>query len=208
MNAALRKALFGLPLAAALALGVTPADAGPSPVAQRLMRTGDTEIYAVAVPGASIKAGAARLHIAAPADAAKRLASDYAHYSSFIRQFEQSRIVGKHGEQTDVYLRVPILKGAAKIWAVMRFGPPRQVSADEYVIEGKMVRGNVKRFDAKYRITRIDAQNTQLNLEMLIVPRLPFPGSVVTGEVSRACRSAVRQIRDAAEGKSPSGQGK
>jgi len=75
------------------------------------------------------------------------------------------------------------------------------------VIEGKMVRGNVKRFDATYRITRIDSQNTQLNLEMLIVPRLPFPGSVVTGEVSRACRSAVRQIRDAAEGKPPSGNG-
>ena len=97
MNRALRKALFGLPLAATLAFGVTPADAGPSPEAQRLMRTGDTELYSVTVAGSSVKAGGARLHIAAPADTAKRLATDYAHYSKFIRQFEQSRIVGKQG---------------------------------------------------------------------------------------------------------------
>jgi hypothetical protein len=139
------------------------------------------------------------VHIAASVDAATRVATDYASYSKMIKQFEQSRIVGKTGDQTDVYMRVPILKGAGKIWAVMRFDAPRKVSTDEYVVTGKMVRGNVKRFEATYRIRRIDDSNTQLNLEMLIVPRLPFPNSTVAAEVSKACRSAVRQLRNATE---------
>jgi hypothetical protein len=199
MKFTLVKALAGLTLAGAVALGAAPADARPSPEATRLMRSRAAELYTVKVD--QLTAGGGRVHVAAPLDAATRVATDYASYSRIITQFEQSRIVSKQGEQTDVYMRVPILKGAAKIWVVMRFAPPRKVSDDEYLITGKMVRGNVKRFDATYRIRRIDDSNTQLNLEMLIVPRLPFPSSAVAAEVSKACRSAVRQLRNATEAK-------
>jgi len=199
MKLTLVKALVGLTVVGALALGAAPADARPSAEASRLMKSRAAELYTLKVD--KLLAGGGRVHVAAPLEAATRVATDYGRYSQMINQFEQSRIVGKHGKQTDVYMRVPILKGAGKIWAVMRFDPPRQVSQDEYVITGTLLRGNVKRFDATYRIRRIDDSNTQLNLEMLIVPRLPFPNSAVAAEVSKACRSAVRQLRNATEAK-------
>ena len=199
MTKTLTKALIGLTFAGALALGVAPADAKPSSEASRLMKSRAAELYTVQV--SSLKAGGGRVHIAAPLEATTRVTTDYGRYSTMITQFEQSRIVGKKAGKTDVYLRVPILKGAGMIWAVIRFEPPQKLSDNEYVIKGTMVRGNVKRFDATYRLRRIDDSNTQLNLEMLIVPRLPFPNSRVAGEVSKACRSAVRQLRNATEAK-------
>jgi hypothetical protein len=48
-------------------------------------------------------------------------------------------------------------------------------------------------------LTKIDDDNTQLNLEMLIVPEMPVPGSLVTGEVAYACDEAVMGLRNHSE---------
>jgi hypothetical protein len=185
---------------ACLALSTGSAGAAPSEESDRLARIRPkAEQYTLKVPNSRIETGAARVHVKAPLETTKSTVTDYAHYSAMIETFDQAKVVGKQGNQTDVYLRVPILNGAARIWAVMRFEPPRKVGGDEYVVAGKMVKGNVDRFEATYRIRRIDDQNTQLNLEMLIVPNLPFPGSVVTAWVARASDRAVRRLRDGAE---------
>ena len=62
-----------------------------------------------------------------------------------------------------------------------------------------MVKGNVKRMDARWRIKKIDDENTQLNLELLIVPKLPVPGSMVTGQVKYAADEAVMGSRNKTE---------
>jgi hypothetical protein len=62
-----------------------------------------------------------------------------------------------------------------------------------------MVKGNVKRLDATWRIKKIDDTNTQLHLELMIVPKLPVPGSMVTGEVAYAADEAVMGSRNRAE---------
>ena len=48
-------------------------------------------------------------------------------------------------------------------------------------------------------VKKIDDENTQLNLELLIVPKLPVPGSVVTGEVAYAADTAVMGSRNRTE---------
>ncbi|MEZ4223910.1 MAG: SRPBCC family protein [Polyangiaceae bacterium] len=178
----------------------TPAGAEPDAEAKRLMKLRDSERYEVLTEHSSTKAGCARVHIAAPEKAVLKVVKDFRHYEDFIKKFDKSKVVGRDGDKTDVYLQVPILKGAAKIWAVIRFGPPKRVG-DEQIVEGSMVKGNVRRMDAKWRIKKIDDKNTQLNLELLIVPRLPVPGSVVTGEVAYAADVAVIGSRDRAEAK-------
>jgi ribosome-associated toxin RatA of RatAB toxin-antitoxin module len=127
---------------------------------------------------------------------------DFDRYPEFISKFDKAKVVGRDGAKTDVYLQVPILKGAAKVWAVVRFEPPKTLNEDEEVIAASMVKGNVKRLDATWRIKKIDADNTQLNLEMLIVPKLPVPGSLVTGEVAYAADEAVTGSRNRAEASS------
>ena len=173
---------------AAVGLLTTMASAEPSAEAKRLMKLRDAERYEVQTPHSRIRAGAARVHVKAPVDEVRKVVVDFKSYEKFISKFEKSRVVGRDGDKTDVYLQVPILKGAAKIWAVVRFGPPTK-SGDEEIVQASLVKGNVDRLDAKWRIKRIDDENTQLHLELLIVPKLPVPGSLEIGRAS--CRERV-----------------
>jgi ribosome-associated toxin RatA of RatAB toxin-antitoxin module len=193
-----RSSFIALALALGTAAVIPSADAKPSDEAQRLMKLRDAERYEVLTPHSSIKAGAARVHVAAPLGEVRKVVTDYKNYAEFISKFEKAKVVGRDGDKTDVYLQVPILKGAAKVWAVVRFEPPKTVNGEE-LVTASMVKGNVKRLDATWRIKKIDDQNTQLHLEMLIVPKLPVPGSLVTGEVAYAADEAVMGSRNRTE---------
>jgi ribosome-associated toxin RatA of RatAB toxin-antitoxin module len=159
---------------------------------------GPIEKYDVAQPKISMRAGAARVVVAAPKDVVRSMVLDYGKYSGHIKAFDSSKVVGKSGDKTDVYLRVPIMKGAAKIWAVVRFDPLKADGETE-LVTARMVKGNVKRLDAVWRIRAVDEQNTELKLELLIIPDFPAPESMVVPEVRNAAARAVRGIRNAAE---------
>jgi ribosome-associated toxin RatA of RatAB toxin-antitoxin module len=176
--------------------------AGPNEEQKRLMQKRDSERYKFDTPH-GIRGGGARVTVKAPVDVTRKVVTRYKDYSDFIRKFEKSRIVGRHGDKTDVYLQVPILKGVGKIWAVLRFEPVKTVEGWD-VIEGHLIKGNVKRLDAKWRIKKIDDENTQLNCEMVIIPSMPLPESVVVGEVAYAADVAVMGARDYAEKKAAS----
>jgi ribosome-associated toxin RatA of RatAB toxin-antitoxin module len=150
------------------------------------------------VKAAGLNAGAARTVVMASDTVVRSVVTDFAHYDTFISKFKAAKIVGKVGDKTDVYLQVPIINGAVKIWAIVRFEPLKQVGEDQVLI-GKMVKGNVKRLDASWRLHRLDDQSTELRLELLIVPDLPVPEALVLPEVRYAAAKAVGGTRDDAE---------
>src|SRR4029079_871824 len=98
----------------------------------------DVEAYDVRVPNVDQNAGAARARVSSSRDTLRSVLTDYAHYSQIITRFEKAKIVGRVGQQTDVYLEVPILHGATKIWAIIRFDPPKAEGETE-VLRGHMV---------------------------------------------------------------------
>jgi ribosome-associated toxin RatA of RatAB toxin-antitoxin module len=154
--------------------------------------------YEVRVPNVSLSAGAARARVASTHDTLRSVLTDYGHYSQIITRFEKARIVGKVGQQTDVYLEVPILHGATKVWAVVRFDQPKTEGSD-LVIRGRMVKGNVKRLDSTWRVRKVDETSADLVLELLIVPDVPAPNSLIVSEVRRAAARAVSGARAEAE---------
>lgn len=168
-------------------------------VVQRLRTSRDSERYEVAVPGESIKAGGAQILVDAPLSVVRAIVQDYANYQTFMPRFKRSRVVGRSEKFTDVYLQVPILHGAANVWSVVHFGPPIAKPDGTEVIRGRMVEGNVNDFRATWFLTPIDAKTTLLKSEILIVPKLPVPGSVVTGELGYAADMAVTSTRNRAE---------
>jgi ribosome-associated toxin RatA of RatAB toxin-antitoxin module len=184
---------------------VTHAD-GSETDTQRLLRTHATERYNVVVPGFSIHAGGGMTAVNAPLALVRQSVTDYSHYSDFMPRFQKSRIVGKTGPNTDVYLQVAILHGAANVWAVTRFGAPVPEMGGER-IEGKLARsdekpdgqGNVDDLRAVWRLYPVDADHTIVKLELLIVPKLPLPGSIVTPELEFASDQAVSATRDRTE---------
>lgn len=153
--------------------------------------------YDVKVKNSEWSAGAARARVAASKDVVRSVVTDYSHYAAIITRFKSARVVGRVGDKTDVYLQVPILKGAANIWAIVRFEPPTKEGGDE-VVRGRMVKGNVKRLDAVWRIRQVE-QGAELDLELLIVPDLPAPRSIVLGEVRSAAARALWGARQEAE---------
>jgi ribosome-associated toxin RatA of RatAB toxin-antitoxin module len=150
------------------------------------------------VKTAGLNAGAARATVLAPEKVVQSVVTDFGRYDGFISRFKSAKIVGKVGDKTDVYLQVPIMNGTVKIWAIVRFDPPKVAGADQ-VITGTMVKGNVKRLDAVWRIHRLSENSTELRLELLIVPNLPVPDALVLPEVRYAAAKAVSGTRDEAE---------
>jgi ribosome-associated toxin RatA of RatAB toxin-antitoxin module len=191
-----RKLFFVGVLVALGFCGATPASAADRP---------DPERYERQTPLSDIKAGGSRDAVHAPIEVVRHFVTDFDGYSSYIKRFEKAKVIGRHGDKTDVYLQVPIMKGAAKVWAVVRFDPPRPTgNGDDVVVVGKLLKGNVKRLDAKYQISKIDAQNTKLDLELLIVPDfiVPVPNRLVAGEAAYAASRAVLGLRNASEQRS------
>lgn len=179
------KNLRALPLA--LFLAVASGNAlGSSP--------SDVTRYEVRLPQSNRPAGGARALVYASPELVKSVVLDFGHYATHIKPFEKSRVVGKSGDKTDVYLEVPILKGAAKIWAVLRFDPPKKVG-DTEIISARMIKGNVEQLHANWKLTRTPENNTELKLEFLIVPKVPVPDSLLSSEARHAAFKAVSGLK-------------
>lgn len=186
-------------LATVLALGSARGDEPPREKAQRYRRP---------VQNLSIQAGGARIRVGAPVETVRQVINDFDHYASFIKRYKDGKIqlqvsaklVGRNGDKRDVYLSVPIMKGAAKVWGVLRFDPAKTNGSEE-ILEGHLVKGNVDRLDARWSFSKIDDKATHVSLELLIVPKIPFPGEVVTDEVEFVSDVSVTGVRNEAEQK-------
>src|SRR3954467_3822168 len=85
--------------------------------------------YDCKLPESPRPAGGARTVVSASPELVKSGVLDFEHYARYFDPHKgknpkrkwASHVVGKSGDKTDVYLEVPILKGAAKIWAIIRF---------------------------------------------------------------------------------------
>jgi ribosome-associated toxin RatA of RatAB toxin-antitoxin module len=186
-----RRLALGLAFASLLASSSLLADAAQ-----------DRKVHRYDVVGHGRSAGAARAIVKASHAVVRSVVTDFGRYEDFITRFQSAKVVGKVGDKTDVYLKVPILEGTVKIWAVVRFEPPKKDGADEIVV-GRMVKGNVKRLDAIWRIRKLDDKSTELRLELTIVPDLPVPNALVLPEVRFAAAKAVGGTRDEAERRAP-----
>lgn len=165
--------------------------------AKRLEESRKAERYTADL-GKSIKAGGAMIAVNAPMAVVHKVVTDYGHYAEFIPRFQKSRVVGKKDGNTDVYLQVPILHGAATVWSLTRMSPV-QKEGDGERIEGRMVEGNVDDLHAVWHLRPVDDTHTVVKLELLIVPKLPLPGNVVTPELQFAADQAVTSTRDRSE---------
>jgi len=154
------------------------------------------------LPGSDRPAGGARTVVLASPELVKQVVLDFEHYAYYFdpdkgtnpQRKWASHVVGRSGDKTDLYLEVPILKGAAKIWAVIRFDAPQKVG-DSEIVTGRMLKGNVSQLSAKWKLRRTDEKSTELQLEFLVVPKIPVPDSLLSNEARSAAFKAVSGMR-------------
>ena len=162
----------------------------------------DVTRYDCKLPESDRPAGGARTVVSASPDLVKSVVLDFEHYAHYFdpdkgknpQRKWASHVVGKSGDKTDVYLEVPILKGAAKIWAIVRFDPPKKVG-DTEVVSGKLIKGNVDKLSAKWTMRPTEDNSTSLQLEFLVVPKLPVPDSLLSNEARSAAFKAVTGMK-------------
>jgi hypothetical protein len=187
------KTFRAFPLVALLAL-VSGNALGSSP--------SDVTRYDCKLPESDRPAGGARTVVTASPELVKAVVLDFEHYAYYFDPDKgrnpdkkwASHVVGKSGDKTDLYLEVPILKGAAKIWAVIRFDAPKKVG-DTEVVSGRMLKGNVNQLSAKWTLRPTTDNSTALQLEFLVVPKLPVPDSLLSNEARSAAFKAVSGMK-------------
>jgi hypothetical protein len=190
---AIMKTFRALPLVALFALASGNALAS-SPT--------DVTRYDCKLPESDRPAGGARTVVTASPDLVKSVVLDFEHYAYYFDPDKganpsrkwASHVVGRSGDKTDLYLEVPILKGAAKIWAIIRFDAPKKVGDTEVVV-GRLIKGNVAQLSAKWKLRPAADNTTELQLEFLIVPKLPVPDSLLSNEARSAAFKAVSGMK-------------
>jgi hypothetical protein len=154
----------------------------------------------VVPPGKSVRYGRAEILVTAPLELVRREVTAYNRYRELAPdKFNRSRIIAKENGQTDVYMQVPILGGMLVLWQVMRFGPVTPAGPGAERIEGSYVRGNLKTANVVYTLTSIDARRTVLRMDLLVLPNMTAPQSVVDEELRDAAATAIEGMRDRAE---------
>jgi hypothetical protein len=152
-------------------------------------------------PGTTQRYGHAEVLVHAPLAAVKKVVLDYAHYKDLVpNKFHTSRLVAKENGATDVYLQVPIMHGMITLWDVMRFRELTPVAPGWAMVEGWLVRGNVKEANVAWTMHAIDDEYTVLKFDLLILPSMPAPQSAIDEELRDAAMDAIDAVRDKAQG--------
>lgn len=184
-------------LAPAPAAPPAPAVPAKDPQVARLLEAKKTLRWNQTIGNGKDRYGHAETLVDAPADKVAKTVVDFGHYKELGRKFATARIIGKEGNETDVYMRYPVIIGPVKIdmYEVMRFSPPR-ADGNANVIEARGIKGDMKRGHTIIKIKPVDAKHSLVEVDVLLVPTLPAPQSYVDEELRDGACDYVDGIRD------------
>jgi len=145
--------------------------------------------------------GHAETLVDAPADKVAKAAVDFGRYKDLHRKFKTARVIGKEGNDIDVYMRYPVQIGMLTIemYEIMRFAPDREANGT-HVIEARGVKGDMKRGHTVITVKPVDATHSVLVVDILLVPKLPAPQSYVDEELRDGAFDFVTGLRDRTQG--------
>lgn len=143
--------------------------------------------------------GRAQIFVDAPMSDVRNAILDYGNWSTFIKRFQKSKLLKKEANgAAEVYLQMPILKGAATLWAVEKFEPPVAEGKGEKIV-GKYQKGNVEDLQAVWHYRPIDDSHTVVTLEIFVQPKLAVPDSLMVSQREDAAGEACIGVKDRAQ---------
>jgi hypothetical protein len=187
-------ALTALPLAAR-------ADASNDPQVARLLQAKAILKWNYTPAGKTDRYGHAEALVNAPADKVAVTMVEFGQYKNLHRKFATARVINKEGDKTDVYMRYPVQIGPMKIefYEVMRFSPTRVVDGT-YVLEGNAIKGDMKGGQTVISVKPVDATHSILAVDILLVPKIFCPQSLVDEELRDGAGDFVNGLKDRAQG--------
>ena len=96
-------------------------------------------------------------------------------------------------------MEVEALHGAVSLWARLDVLKPATSNGVE-TIDTNFEEGNVKDLKATWRLKKVDAQRTELTLEVFLNPKLPLPSRLVNEQNVEGSALGVLAMRTRVEG--------
>lgn len=184
--------------------GAAPAPSPPAapapakdPQVARLLEAKKTLHWNQTIGASKDRYGHAETLVDASADQVAKTATDFGKYRELHRKFKTARVIGKEGDQTDVYMRYPVQLGPMtfELYEVMRFGPDH-TNGGTHTIEARGIKGDMKRGHTVITVRPVDAKHSVISVDILLVPVLPAPQSYVDEELRDGAEDFVDGIRD------------
>jgi ribosome-associated toxin RatA of RatAB toxin-antitoxin module len=147
---------------------------------------------------AKVRWGRAEMFVNAPVARVRAAVLDYGNYSTFIPRFQKSKLLKKDGLAADVYLQIPILKGASTIWALEHFNPPVADGKWE-TVSATMVKGNVDDMQAVWRYRAVDDKHSIVSLELYTATKINVSDKVMLQQMEDACGEGVIGVKERAD---------
>ena len=149
--------------------------------------------------------GHSEILIGAAPDKIKQIVTFFPGYKDLVPdKFNNSRVVAKENNTTDVYMQIPMKAAFLKslsVWQIMRFTPVRELAPGHFQLEGRFVKGsNIRDGHVLYTWRAVTPTVTLLKMDILINPSLPAPQSAIDEELRDAAQNAVDAIHDKAQG--------
>lgn len=163
-----------------------------------VQRLGREKRSACNVEGSKFKMARADIIVAANVATVRAALVDHAQYKSLFPKLRLVKVLRKTGQAAEVYMTLPVMNGAANIWAVQKMDAPAPEGNGEKIV-GHFIKGNVEDLRTTWHYRAIDANHTLLSLEMFISLNVPVPASVVNDEVDQACAEGVVTTRKVLE---------
>lgn len=181
-----------------------PAVAQADGEVQRLLDAKRTLAWNAAPSGKAQRYGHAEALVDAPVDKLRDTATDFAHYKDLHKKLQHARVVGQDPNGTDVYMKLPVKIGPFTFeqWSVMRFGPARSLQGGGFVVEGRETKGNMKDGHLVITMKPVDAKHSLLKVDLLLVPSMPAPQSLVDEELRDGATDLANGLKDRAQGRS------
>ena len=149
------------------------------------------EILAISVPGTGIRAGRAIAVVNAPADKVFDIIIGVRDYKHFIPRIIRSRKVAKKLFEVTAKLPWPFKEASVKL----KLKKMRRGQKSSYVSWQMVEGGALKRYEGQAWVQPWGKTRSILTYEMLAVPSLPAPRSLMNQQLRRAVKGMVHWIR-------------
>jgi ribosome-associated toxin RatA of RatAB toxin-antitoxin module len=155
----------------------------------------------VPIAGSELVHGLATVTVNAPIERVREAVLGFKHYAEFMPHYRASRLLGRTmSGGRDVYMEIEALHGAMKMWARIEVAKPVMVhDVETYVTT--FIDGNVKNFQANWRMKKLADDQTSLSLEVFLDPSITLPVELQNDENIDGAARGVEAMRDRIERK-------
>jgi ribosome-associated toxin RatA of RatAB toxin-antitoxin module len=159
----------------------------------------EARVVAVPVAGSGLPMSRATVLIKAPRARVRAVLLDFEHYPEFMPTHRKCQMLGPNARGwEEVHTDIEVLGGIVHFRVRMEVSPATMVGGVE-TYEMRFINGNVKGFQARWRLEERGADRTWLTVDSHLEPAIPIPVALMASGSLSGAEDAIVAIKRRAE---------